>query len=52
LLSQIGEKKQWIDFKLPTAEKTQKIMKKATKSEQQGICSLEGRMSKFSGKKH
>jgi len=27
-------------------------MKKDTKYEQQGICSLEGRMSKFSGKKH
>jgi hypothetical protein len=30
---------------------SKKKMKKATKSKQKGICSLEGRMSKFSGKK-
>jgi hypothetical protein len=51
LLSQIGEKKQWIDFKLPTTEKTQKIMKKATKFEQQSAYFSEGGMSKFKRKK-
>jgi len=41
-----------MDFKLPIAEKLKKIMKKDKKSKQQGICSSEGRMSNFSGKKH
>jgi hypothetical protein len=33
-------------------QKNSKIMKKATKSKQQGVCSSEGRMSKLNGKKH
>jgi hypothetical protein len=44
-------RKQWIDFKFSTAEKL-KIKKKATKYEQQGAYSSEGRMSKVNGKKH
>jgi hypothetical protein len=39
-------------FKLPTVEKLKKIVKKATKSKQQGVCSSEGRMTKLKRKKH
>jgi hypothetical protein len=39
-------------FKLQTAEKLKTIVKKATKSKQQGVCSSKRQMSKLKGKKH
>jgi hypothetical protein len=39
-------------FQTPNSRKNSKIMKRATKYKQQGICTSKGRMLKLNGKKH